>query len=165
MSERKILFFLILIMITVSLVIVGITVPVLYKAALIEQQERLVVIAQSQARLIEAIARFDAANYKKYHSHAEDLTGSILSQIIDAHKHYKGFGKTGEFTLARREGDQIVFLLRHRHYDLDHPKPISFTSQLAQPMRLALSGNSGTVVGPDYRGKTVLAAYEPVSPC
>jgi PAS domain S-box-containing protein len=86
-----------------------------------------------------------------------------LSQITDAHKHYKGFGQTGEFTLARREGDNIVFLLRHRHYDLDKPKPIALDSKLAEPMRRALSGLSGTVVGLDYRGVTVLAAYEPVT--
>ncbi|NIS79956.1 MAG: PAS domain S-box protein, partial [Anaerolineales bacterium] len=90
----------------------------------------------------------------------EDAT---LSQIIDAHDHYKGFGETGEFTLARREGDSIVFLLSHRHYDLENPKPVPFDSKLAEPMRRALLGVSGTVVGFDYRGEVVLAAHEPVS--
>ncbi|MCA9467554.1 MAG: hypothetical protein KC643_19205, partial [Nitrospira sp.] len=71
-------------------------------------------------------------------------------------------GQTGEITLGRREGDQIVWILPHRHLDLDHPQPIPFTGHLAEPMRLALSGKSGTIVGLDYRGVTVLAAYEPV---
>ena len=161
MSERKRMFFLILIMVTVSLVVVGITIYVLYGTAFEEQRERLVETAQSQARLIEAVGRFDAI-YSK-----EDYPGgamaATLSQITDAHKQYHGFGKTGEFTLARREGDNIVFLLRHRHHDLEHPRPVPFDSELAEPMRLALSGKSGTVVGLDYRGETVLAAYEPVT--
>jgi len=164
MGERKRLFLLVLIMTTVSLVVAGITIYVLYGTSFEQQRERLVEAAQSQARLIEAIARFDAARAK---TNPEFYPGgpavATLSQIIDAHGHYKGFGETGEFTLARRTGDNIFFLLRHRHFDLDQPKSVPLDSELAEPMRRALSGLSGTVVGLDYRGETVLAAHEPVA--
>jgi C4-dicarboxylate-specific signal transduction histidine kinase len=119
----------------------------------------LVETAQSQARVIEAVTRFDAVYSNDYPDGAEAAT---LSQIIDAHEQYKGFGETGEFTLARREGNDIVFLLSHRHYDLSNPQPVPFDSELAEPMRRALSGQSGTVVGLDYRGTAVIAAHEPV---
>ncbi|MEE9234158.1 MAG: ATP-binding protein, partial [Candidatus Acidoferrales bacterium] len=66
------------------------------------------------------------------------------------------------FVLARREGDQIVFLLRHRHDVVEKPAPVPFSSRLAEPTRRALSGKSGTMVGLDYRGERVLAAFEPV---
>jgi len=56
----------------------------------------------------------------------------------------------------------MVFLLSHRHSDRRRPKPIPLDSELAEPMRLALSGARGTVIGLDYRGEKVLAAYEPV---
>jgi PAS domain S-box-containing protein len=151
-------------MTTVSLVVAGITIYVLYGTSFEQQRERLVEAAQSQARLIEAIARFDTARAK---TNPEFYPGgpavATLSQIIDAHGHYKGFGETGEFTLARRAGDNIFFLLRHRHFDLDQPKSVPLDSELAEPMRRALSGLSGTVVGLDYRGETVLAAHEPVA--
>ena len=164
MGERKRLFLLVLIMTTVSLVVAGITIYVLYGTSFEQQRERLVEAAQSQARLIEAIARFDTARAK---TNPEFYPGgpavATLSQIIDAHGHYKGFGETGEFTLARRAGDNIFFLLRHRHFDLDQPKSVPLDSELAEPMRRALSGLSGTVVGLDYRGETVLAAHEPVA--
>ncbi len=159
MRERKRVLLLILIMVTASLIVAGITIIMLYRTAFDEEQARLVETAQSQARLVEAVARFDAIYSKNYPKGAEEAT---LSQIIDAHKHYKGFGKTGEFTLARRKGGYIVFLLSHRHSDLENPKPVPFDSEVAEPMRRALSGLSGTVVGLDYRGKTVLAAHEPV---
>jgi hypothetical protein len=131
----------------------------LFRTALDEERARLVETAKSQARLIEAIARFDARYSNDYPGGAREAT---LSQIVDAHRHYRGFGKTGEFTLSRRDGDDIVFLLSHRHSDLRTPKSVRFDSGLAEPMVLALSGRSGTIIGLDYRGKMVLAAYEPV---
>ncbi len=164
MSERKRIFLLIAIMITVCLFVAGATILILYKTGLKEQRARLMETAQSQARLIEAVARFDAAHeMSDPGSYPEGAATATLSQIIDAHDHYKGFGKTGEFTLSKIEGDNIVFLLSHRHYDLNMPKPVPFESELAEPMRRALLGQSGTVVGIDYRGEKVLAAYEPVA--
>ena len=162
MSERKRVFLLVLIMVVVSVIVTWATIAMLYRAAFTEEKARLVETAQSQARLIEAIARFNAAHYKKWHPHVGSPVEATLSEIVDAHEHYGGFGETGEFTLSRKEGNNIVFLLSHRHHDLDKPKSVPFDSNLAEPMRLALSGKSGTVVGLDYRGETVLAAYEPV---
>jgi len=162
MNERKRLFLLISIMVAASLIVVGITIKVLYDAAFSEEKARLVETTQSQARLIEAIARFDKIHQQKWHPGVGKPSETTLGKIIDAHKSYKGFGKTGEFTLARLEGDNIVFLLNHRHSGFDKPKPVPFVSKLAQPMRQALLGKSGTLVGHDYRGETVLAAYEPV---
>jgi len=135
------------------------SIGIFYQTALNEGKARLEETAKSQARLIEAIARFDALYSKDYPKGPREAT---LSQIVDAHNHYTGFGETGEFTLSKREDDNIVFLLSHRHYDLKNPKPVPFKSKLAEPMRLALSGQSGTIIGIDYRGTKVLAAYEPV---
>ena len=163
MRERKIMYVLILIMITTCTVVSGIPVYLLYKTSFEQQQERLVATAQSQARLIEAVARFNVLHQERWHPQYEDPADATLVEIIDAHKHYVGFGKTGEFTLARRDGDNIVFLLRHRHSSFKKPKQMRFDSNLAEPMRLALSGKPGTVVGLDYRGMTVVAAYEPVA--
>ncbi|MBT7617513.1 MAG: PAS domain S-box protein, partial [Calditrichaeota bacterium] len=56
----------------------------------------------------------------------------------------------------------IDFLIRHRHSNIAAPEKIPFHSILAEPMRLALSRKSGTIVGLDYRGERVLAAFEPV---
>ena len=159
MTDRARVLVLILIM-TIGLILVtGITIGILYRAAFEEERARLIESAQSQARLIEAVARYDVA-------HSSDLPGgsgaATLQQIRDAHLGYEGFGETGEFTMARREGDFIVFVLEHRYKHTGLPEPVPFASARAEPMRRALSGQSGTVVGLDYREVVVLAAYEPV---
>ncbi len=131
MRDRKAVFYLILIMTAVSLVVVGITIRMLYHTALDEGRAHLVETAQSQARLIEAIARFDAL-YSAY-DHPDGARGATLDQIIDSHQHYEGFGETGEFTLARLEGNQIIYLLSHRHEDSfgtrDEHLPVSMSSE------------------------------------
>ncbi len=144
----------------IAIGIAGTSIFILYKAAFAEERARLVETAQSQARLIEAIARFD----KKFSSFSP-LGGSFeatIYQIREAHENFKGFGQTGEFVLAKREGDDIVFLLSHRHHDLNQPHSVSFNEENAEPMRRALQGKSGIIIGLDYRGEKVLAAYEPV---
>ena len=160
MTERKRIFLLTIVMASACILVSAATIYTLYRTALEEKRSWLVETAQSQARLIEAIARYNSRERGGPLDGAEKAT---LSQVADAHKRYRGFGKTGEFTLAHREGDDIVFLLNHRHYDLNNPRPVPFKSELAEPMRRALSGLSGTVVGLDYRGVKVLAAHEPVA--
>jgi ABC-type multidrug transport system fused ATPase/permease subunit len=159
MSPRQRVALLILIMSIVVLTVEAITVTSLYNAAIEEEKSRLIEAAKSQARLIEAIARFDRVFSKDYPKGAREAS---LQQIRDAHSKYRGFGETGEFTLSKKENNQIFFLLSHRHYDLDEPKPVPWNSELAAPMRQALSGKSGTIIGLDYRGEMVLAAHEPV---
>jgi signal transduction histidine kinase len=147
-------------MAAVSLSTAAIAIYVLYDAGMEMHKARLMEVVQSRARIIEAVARFDAEF--SHDAHSAGATAATLSQIIEAHEQFEGFGKTGEFTLARREGDQIVWLLRHRHNDVAMPKPTPFHSILAEPMRRALNGECGSVVGRDYRGEEVLAAYEKI---
>jgi len=158
MKERKSVFLLIATMITTCLIVSGLTITLLYRTAIEEERVRLIETAQSQARLIESTARFNAVYSKNYPGGPNSAT---LSQLIDAHGHDVAVGKT-EFVLSKKEGENIVFLLRHRHKDHNKPGPVPFESKMAEPMRRALSGQSGSLIGLDYHGQTVLAAYEPL---
>ncbi len=160
MAEGRRVWYLILIMVAVTVVSAGVIVTMLYGTAIDGQRERLVETARSQARLMEAMARHDAVFEQATPGGPEAAT---LSQIIDAHDNYVGFGETGEFALARLEANNIIFLLSHRHEDLAVPLPIPFDSELAEPMRQALLGRSVSIIGLDYRGVEVLAAHEPVA--
>ena len=160
MSPKKRVFILVLIMSIIVITVEGVSISTLYRTAMREEMARLVEAAKSQARIIEAVARFDKVYSRDYPDSPRQAT---LSQVRDAHARYKGFGDTGEFTLSKKENDRIVFLLSHRHDDLNDPEPVAWDSRLAEPMRMALSGKSGTIIGLDYRGVMVLAAHEPVS--
>lgn len=160
LTGRQRLLVLLIVMSTVGFAAAGLSLWSLYNTAFAEARARLIETVQSQARLIEAVARFDAV-------HSPDVNprgaaAATLDQVIDAHAHYKGIGETGEFTLARREGDDIVFLLSFRHENPRVQQRLPFRGNLAEPMRRALQGKSGSLIGLDYRGVRVLAAHEPV---
>lgn len=160
-DEMRRVLLLICILVLVALAATGVTLAALYATAMQQQRERVTEIAQSQARLIEAVARFDRGHAAGYDEAPGEAT---LRQIRDARRGFAGFGQSGELVLARREGDSAVFLLSHRHGgEEEGPQRVRLDSGLAEPMRLALSGRSTTLIGPDYRGRTVLAATEPVA--
>lgn len=144
-----------------TLLVSAISIVSLYNTGIEQHRLRLVDTVKSQARLIEAIAQFDSMdNFENAPDRAREAT---LEKVSAAHSEFEGFGETGEFTLARRDGEQIVFVLSRRHTQSKTPQPIPFNGEWAEPMRQALSGKSGVLTGLDYRGAEVLAAYEPVS--
>jgi PAS domain S-box-containing protein len=150
-----------LIMATATLLVSAISIIGLYNTAIEQHRLRLVEIVNSQARLIESVAKFDS----QYSAgdHPQGAQAATLDQVAAAHRRFKGFGESGEFALARREGDQIVFILSRRHLLSETPRPVPYNGQWAEPMRRALTGKSGVLIGLDYRGVQVLAAHEPVS--
>ena len=138
----------------------GATFSILYRIHMDEERVRLTIIVQSQAKLLEAVARFDAQHSSAYPGGSFEAT---LSQFKDAHRLYKEFGKTGGFDLARRTDGRIEFLLTRKNPDMALPDSIAFDSPWAEPMRRALSGEKGCMLGLDHRGVAVLAAYEPIT--
>ncbi len=147
-------------MLAVSFLIGSFAIGISYYVSFEQQRRSLVENAKSQARLIEAMGKFDVEHRK--HDHPGGSFGATLSQVIKAHATNKGFGETGEFVLARRDGNQIIFLTTPRFPGMDISKPIYFDADIAEPIRRALRGESGSMEGGDYRGAHVLAAFEPV---
>ena len=153
--------YLTILMVLLALAVTGVTVFFIYTVSLEERRKELVETAQGQARLIEAIARYDR-QHALNSGETYDMEVTI-GQVKDAHRQFSGFGDTGEFVLGKQEGEQIVFLLSHRHFDLDQPQPVPIAGVVAEPMRRALRDESGSLIGLDYRSETVVAAYEPVA--
>jgi PAS domain S-box-containing protein len=147
-------------MMIVSASTAAIAITVLYSASLEQQRSRLAHIVQHRALLIKTVARFDTQ------SGGQNLAGRAgtdgINQILEVFKSFVTFEKTGEFSLGRVEGDQIVWLLAGQDVGSDPARSIPFDSESSDPMQRALRGESGTLVGTDYRGTRVLAAYEAI---
>ena len=163
-ADRKSFLYLLLIMVVLTAGTLLTTAVFLYRADFEQQRQQLISTVQSQARMIEAIAQqeSDLTGLLLEHIPDYDPIDMVIKQVKNAHTRYEQASRSTEFTLATREADNIVFLLRHRHSSSELPEPIPFASDLAEPQRRALSGESGSIVGLDYRGERVLAAFEPV---
>jgi len=159
-DARKRIFFLIFIMAVVVVISSTVALIILYETAFEQKRASLAQIAQSQARLIEAVARFDQSFSQL--DHPDGAAAATISQIVDAHSKFRHVARTEEIMLSRLNSNQIEFLLRQRNSDFEIPQSLPLESLIAEPTRLALSGKTGTIVGLDYRGEKVLAAYEPV---
>ncbi len=161
MNEQKRLGLLIVVMTAVALIIGGSAIYVLYRGSIDRERARLHDIIRGQARLLEAMARFDQT-YSIYPGGPE---AASLWQFLDSRRTLAANApeRSEEITLARRVGDDIVFLATGHGAGLEHPVTIPVDSRLAAPMRAALEGRSGTMIGRDYRGVMVLAAYEPIA--
>ncbi len=153
----------ILLIITMSVVVAVATasaIGVLYGTAFERQRQQLVDSAHTMARLLEGLAAFDERYHHDFPGEPEEAT---LAQIRQAFTHEHGMKGSTEVTLGRREGDRIVFLMRHRHLAGGPPEPVAWGSGLSEPMQRALSGETGTMTGIDYHGAEVLAAYDSVA--
>ena len=156
MREYKRVMLLVLIMTAVAVSIGGAAILILYETALSEERQRLVDALQNQVRLIDAIVRQE----QRLETSAAEARAAAIAQVVDAHAEPFEPNRRVDFVLGQRVGDQIVFLTRARLGDI--PAPIPFASDMAQPMRRALRGESGSMIGMDFQGAIVLAAYEPV---
>ncbi|MBN2473242.1 MAG: PAS domain S-box protein [Pirellulales bacterium] len=161
MQERQKILSVSIIIVTVVALLVGwITTWALYRAAFREKVDWLQMMVRGQARLIEAVAGSEST-YRDGRP-PQEVNRATLRRIVAGHEKFGEFGQTGEIVIGQREGDSIVFLCERRFPSDDAPMSIPIDAEWAEPMRRALSGRQGWTVAPDYRGETVLAAYEPI---
>lgn len=165
-NQRSIV--LVAILTTIVLVVGTSSILLLYKAALKQQSQQLLVTTTTNAHLIESVARFDQS--LNLNDQPQGYISATLSQVKSSQTNMDGFGKTGEFIFAKRVDNQMVFLFKTRHSTPlnsiktteDGIMTVPITDSHTVPMQHALNGESGTIVAPDYRGKTVIAAYAPI---
>jgi PAS domain S-box-containing protein len=127
-----------------------------YRSAIQRTEMQLAAVAQAQARVIDAVARYDAVHAEP----GDNPRATTLSQLREAQYRYRGIGRTGEIVLAERRDSLIYFLLPEPGLELRIPPPIPWGGERSPYLSRATAGESGVMRGPDYRGVPVLAAYE-----
>lgn len=152
--EHKRLFALVALMVTIALLATVAMGWVLYQDAIGRQSIWLELLAKDEAHLISVLA-------SDQHRLLQDR-GAVMSEAVEAHGRSSGFGSSAEVVLGHLDGGEIRFLFDLRHDNKGDIRRLALDSGIAEPMRRALAGESGVLVGPDYRNVTVLAAYEPV---
>ncbi|MBL6945076.1 MAG: PAS domain S-box protein [Rhodospirillales bacterium] len=134
-------------------------VGLLYSPGIDRQKSELLSLSIGMASLIDSVAEFDAMTSG---SGANiDASAATISQVQRSAKTNPGFGNSGEIVLGLLEEGNIEFLLPSRFTGVPS-QPVSFSGSNAEPMRRALSGTSGIIDDLDYRGKRVVAAFQPV---
>ncbi len=159
-DQRRILWVAISLLIAVSVIVLSLTLWMLYRANFEQRVADLQAMVNAQVSLIDAVARFDREHSSKAISGG--AMAATKTQVVDGFSQLGGFGDTGEFVLGQRRGEQILFISEFRFNETDPRRIVPLTTDRAAPMRRALNEESGWIIGLDYRGERVLAAYEPI---
>ena len=165
LRDRRHVLLLVLILTVVAAALGGVAILILYETAFDQERERLSDLARSQAVVIEALT----INLQRSGMAPAEAREVALRLEREARSRALGFRETGEFALAERQDDTIVYRIRDRATPIDSALVLPLVDPdggigggAGEPMRRALAGQRGTVVARDYRGVHVLAAYEPL---
>jgi PAS domain S-box-containing protein len=157
MNTKNRLFLMAAIFWCITCAVAGFTILFLYRAALKTQGDRLTDAAHRVVHMV--LADSEAASLNKEGT-PDGAAVTAIRNLMPIQ--LRSLGDTGEILVGRKAGDEIEYLLERRHRDQDIDQHLAFNSKLGEPMRRALSGLVGTCTGLDYRGVTVLAAFQPV---
>ncbi len=161
MTERgRILFHSMGALVSVSVSAAAIAVATLYTVSLDNYKSRLVQLVQRRANLISE-AGHSSQQPQPGESSARTGSGDI-GLIVDVDGHFSTFDATGEFSIGRLEGGELDWLLRGREIGSDAQRLSDSDTDPSDPMRRAIRGESGTLIGPGSDGKKVLAGYAPI---
>lgn len=133
----------------------------LYQSTLEQERARLLGLVRGQAVLVEAVAGSNAHSTQAERDRLVPDDESDLGRVLAALARSNGLGQSGEFVVGSREGDRVT-LANGRRIASSEPIAVSVGSDRAQAMQRALSGGTGTRIGPDHRGDRVLAAFAPL---
>lgn len=159
-EHRRIVLFSIAVMVATAASAAALVTFMLYRASFEQHRARLIHVVQHRSSLVRSLALPAAplpADALFHEAGADEFF-----DVIEVFRSFGKFSETGEFTLARNIDGDIVWLVRHWDLEATAVSAGGSEGQVAEPMRRALRGESGSIIGLDYRGEKVLAAYEPI---
>ncbi len=154
--RRNIGFSVILVMMLALLIVGSISVREIYMVELEKEREDLAVLVEAWGGLIESLVDSGQKDNSDYLAIAR---AKAVSQVMKANWRLSKIGKSAELLLAMKNGDETEFLSDLRG---GHEMATPLGGQLAEYMQQALLGHTGAIIGKDYRGERVIAAYRPL---
>jgi len=146
------------IMAGVAVAVAGLSMWTLYEAAFEEQRVNLSTMVNVEAQAIER----EAVRIQQEKFDYQELSDLVVEFARTQQREIFRY-KTGDFVMARLVDGMIEFIVHTGSTGGGPLKSVPYVlDSLAQPMRLALDGKTGTVIAQDYRGEMVLAAYQPI---
>jgi PAS domain S-box-containing protein len=142
LSNRRLLTLAILLIAT-NLIITGVSLIIIYKKSISTLESSLIDMVERQKTLVTSL-----------NEQGKSSTEIIQFIKIMRNKHY-GIGQGGEFVIAQQTGKNINYLLTIGNQS----NTVSNNTQHGLPIKLALQGKTGFVIGEDYKGDNVYAAY------
>ena len=156
-SERVRLIYMTLTMTTIALLIAAISIALSYVTYIQSTQERMAELVEVQVLIGTSVAAFDAEfSTDTVPGGARAATIQQLSQAINE---VRSSSETGEYLLAQENEGLVQFLASRRRNLSTLPDNLVINSDSEVPMLLALQGRTGTIIGNDWRGVRVVAAY------
>jgi len=131
MYKRKPIVYLVMTMTVITFLVTSISIYNLYRVS--EKNNKTAL-----KELLDSHVGFILATYKKHQDPEE-----VIRFFRQTELNYSGMGQTGEFKIARLNHDTMYYLLVHRFSQYYYPPPVPFKSDLAAPMREALSIEPG----------------------
>lgn len=153
---------------TIAVAIVIGAVTTLYNSAIDVEKQRLLKIVDRQVYILEVISLHDSQSIDSEEYiplTLKEVIESIFSSEIEENDNSLPVGDS-ELVVGMKNGDNIKFFGSKQNKvgnegETMFSRAVPWKSNLAEPLRMALQGEKGTMIGLDYLGRTILAAYAP----
>ena len=154
--RRNIGFSVILVMMLALSIVGSIGVREIYIMELEQERENLAALVQVWGGIVESQVDPGQKDNSNYLALAR---ARAVNQVMKANLKLSEIGKSGELLLATKNGDNIEFIRSLRG---GHVMGIPLGGQPAEYVKQVLLGQTGAMIGEDYRGVEVIAAYRPL---
>ncbi|MBF0307906.1 MAG: PAS domain S-box protein [Magnetococcales bacterium] len=157
MKERRRIAIMVLILAILLLLASFVTFGLFFRTGMQVQNDRLAELARIQADLLTGKSADWTTDNREGFTASRSLNDALLV------KHLFAPDPRGSIELGRREGTGILFLTPPADA-ADETPPAWLPEEVpsAEPMRRALQGQTGVMVGIDHRDVSILAAYRPL---
>ncbi len=157
LGDRSWLIYLCITMSLVWLLVLVASLLITYRIFIDGQERKLLELAESHVELIEAEESLDLDSGSEGVSF--EVREATLNRVRRAYSNIPPSDNASAYLIARESNGRIQFLASNVQNTSTLPTDIRIAEHPELPMARAIRGENGSLVGDDWRGVRVLAAY------